>query len=1248
MNHTEGPAGVIGADERDVVFVSYARDNGEKIVPLIEALQAAGTRLWMDVEDIRPATEWIHEIEAGITNARAFLALLSPEYLASSACLHELEFARESGKATVSVALGDLEGQEVPSWLGALHWITWNPEDPATGVAAAVTMAVSTDVSWSDLHSRLQARSWAWSRRGRPTSDLLRGAELDEAERELALLRPDGQPFPTPLQREYALAGRAHQRRFARRVISAVSLVAVLSVLLAGVAVWQSVAARQALAKSDFERFRAAASASPDLTRRARLSLAASAAADRAGLTPASSSLPLVEAFQGAGDLPVLQFDIRPENQTYSGDHEGVAVSGDGSTLAYLGLNGVLHVVDLWTLDGRATFTPIGWPEHDLPQIALSFDGSRLLYAAGIADSRGVLREYDISRASPSVEVEEDLQLGDRLAAVSFGPKPKSYTIVQVSGEILIADVASDGPHLTVLGDQVLRTNAGVMLVTFSSDANRVCLTGDAQAFYQLSAPKLISHGSHLTNCVPEPCSANAANHIELDDAGEATCVSPNGETVASIDDCEKCTRHARISGEDGIGYRAVVPGPNGDQIIEYGSGFLRVHRPSDGTLPASGSTMLPGGTTQMWSSNGQDVVVPQPDGEVHIGGDAPLVDSRPDQALVKALWDSPGQMLSTGDVATLPEGRLEVRSGESADPAVLVEGGVKVHAWFGDLVALGRGSRLEVWDVGRRELIDSRDLNSGICAVGWSMGGRRLGAAGCSSGGESFVSAWPFAGGSLADAVVVTAPLPAVDSVSVSNDGAVITVSRTSGETAVWNDGKWIADSRLNAAASETNDYHAGWSVVDESGSWLLVRKNQQGIELWSIRKDGIARASTLLKTDPYEVPVIPRFDDTTLELAWVDTGGGGIGESQVRKWDLSSRKLTEPLCLLASATAVQDDPTGGDASRYDDPCADWTRALPDEPVVAAPTVTKLPTGQDEPHKLRLRNYDTIEFGPNVGLDTIVTDPSSISVLSLIGSHHADVDLDDLSVIRTSKVIDGASFKYAVVDERTRDEIAAVWCGGTYRFSRSGPTTQVKFSNGEQFVACNPIGVAADVLWTISAPGFVGVDAEGNRHEVPLPKFVASGFVRGFINVGPNGLLVLIVPAGGGSPQLVRLDATKESVSVNDAPDLIGPLAAGSDGIVWAATEGGARLLRADGTTEDVTFPDLSRVTSMTVDSFGRLWFAARTTIGLVTADGTVRFKAVAGAQNLSEITFVQMGGYLAVFDDSTNTLIRFSMAEH
>ncbi len=1255
MAEAQGPVAVIREDERDVVFVSYARANGEKIAPLVEAMQEAGTRVWMDIEDIRLGTEWIHEIQAGITNARAFLALLSPEYLDSSACLDELRFACESGKAIVPIVLGDIRGQDVPMPLAALHWITWKPGTSATDAASEIASAVSTDIRWSNLHSQLQTRAAAWSDKGRPPSALLRGSELDEAERELSISRDDGQPFPTPLQRDYVLAGRVHQRRFARRVILAVSLVAVLSIVLAGVAVWQRVEAthsaeqaKRALAKSDFERFHAAAANSPDMTRRARFSLAASAAAKYAGLASAQAVLPLVGAFEGADEKPVIRFDIRPESQPYTGDHEGVAVSGDGSTLAYLGLDGVLSVVDLWTLDERARLSPAGWPDHYLPQVALNFDGTRLLYAAGATDSNGLIREYDISATSPSVEVEELVHLGDPLAAVAFGPKPQSYTVVQVSGEIVIVELTSDEPHLTLLGDRAERSNAGIMMVTFSRDANRVCLTGDAQALYQLSAPKLISAGTHLNNCVPEPCSASAENHIELGDDGQAACITPEGATVADMDDCEACTRRTRLYDEDGVvGYQATVPGPAGNQIVEYGLGVLSVYRHNDGTVPGARITALPDDIEQIWSSNGQDIVIPQPDGKVSFADDSQPIDPRADEEMVRALWDSPGQLLSTGEVGTVQEGRLEVRSGASTDPTLIVDAGIEAHAWFGDLVAISKDGRLELWDAAAPQIIDAQHLDSETCAIGWSVGGQALAVADCSVEGKSSVSVWSIIDGYLQDPLTTAVPLPAVDGVAVSDNSAVISVSRTSGEIAVWREGKWISDSRLNAAANETNDYHVGWSAVDETGSWLLARKNQAGIELWSIGDDGLSRGATLLNTDPFAPPVLLNFDDSTIELAWADVWAySDVKEPQIRRWDLSPRALTKPLCLLASPTAVAENPVADDTWRYDDPCDSWTRDLPKKPAIAAPTIAELPVRGGDLDELILRNYDTVEFDPDFGLKQIVVDPSPTSILSLVGSHYADVEMDDLSVVRSGKLIDGKSFEYFVVDEGTLDHIAAEWCGDTYRFGATGPT-QMVFSTGEEFIACNPIAVAAGVLWTISGDGFEGVDAEGGRHDVELPKSVATGHVQDLINADADELLTLIEPVGGGAPQMVRFDADKASVTTVDASGLVGPLATGSDGAVWAATERGVRLLREDGTTKDILFPDLGRVTSMTVDSSGRLWFITRTTIGLVTTDGVVRFKAVHDAESLSDIAFVRIGGYLAVLDSSTNTLIRFSTSE-
>lgn len=1237
-----GPIGVIGADERDVVFVSYARSNGSTVAPLIAALQSRGIRVWMDVADIRPATEWMHEIRAGITNARAVLALLSPEYFASSACRDELAIAHESGKSVIAIACADLDGVDVPAWLRALHWITWEPATDPSAAAAAVVASASADVAWSDLHSQLQGRAAEWARRGRGTSALLRGSELDEAERELALTRPEGQPVATALQRDYVVRSREHQRRNARRLFAGVSAVAVLAVVLAGVAIWQSAEAkrsaeesRRALARSDFERFGSAARTAPDQVRRARLALAAYAAADRAGLPSGASARPLIEAL-GNTDAPLAQFDIRPENQAYSGDHEGVAVSGDGSTLAFLGLDGILHVVDLWTMDEKASVKPAGWSGHYLPQVALSFDGTRVLYVAGDNEATGTLRVYEVEDGALSLESNSSLLLGGVIAAAAFGPSDETFTLVRVSGEIVTVRLTANEPAVAVLGEAVGRSSAGLMNVTFSRDANRVCLTGDARVLYQLAPPKLLASGDSLENCVPEPCSGSAANHVELDEDGFATCVEPGGAVVADIADCTVCDRPVD---------RAVVPGPTGDLTLDVGAGSIVVSRSSGGGLPEDETTVLPESGGPIWSSAGAAPVFPLASGEVV----RPTEDgdfTAPSWAVVEAMADRPGQLLSTGEVASVVEGRLQVVTDDPADPELVLEG-VQAEAWYGDLLAVGVGGKLEVWDLASREMVATEEMGGDVCAVGWSLGGTSLGAASCAADRAAAVTVWSLDGSSLTQVLDLQAPMPSAEHLSVSDDGVVVSISQTSGEIGIWDGSSWVVEPGLNQAAVQTNDYRAGWSMVDRTGSWLLARKNGEAMTLWSLADGGVTAAATLLELDPMELPVVAAFSEDELSLAWPETiAGAELAEPTVRRWDLSTDHLRPPLCELASATSLGMDRTGGGADRYADPCADWTRDLRERPVVEEPQVAVVPAG--DPHRLRLNNLRRLEFGPDVGLETIAVETDRIPLVTLVGSHRVDVGLDDLEVWRNLRLVEEGGFNSAVVDRDTSDLIVSEWCGTTYRHDFEADTwRQLAFDTGENFVACNPIALAADTVWTVSGTGFVGVDDQGQRVEAAIPGELGTGFLKSLINVGPDALVALISPTDDGPPSLVHLDAADSSVSISDAPGLRGPLAVAPDDSLWAATEDGARLLRPDGTSEDVEFPDLGHVSAMAADSLGRLWFTTDTVIGVASSDGEVRFTTVPKAQGLSSIVFSASNSRLAALDSSTHTLFVFSMSD-
>lgn len=94
--------------DQDYIFVSYSHKNTDAILKLIARLQGDGYRVWYD-EGIDPGTEWDENIATHVESCGCFIAFLSREYLASSNCKDELNFARELEKPRLLVYLEDIE-----------------------------------------------------------------------------------------------------------------------------------------------------------------------------------------------------------------------------------------------------------------------------------------------------------------------------------------------------------------------------------------------------------------------------------------------------------------------------------------------------------------------------------------------------------------------------------------------------------------------------------------------------------------------------------------------------------------------------------------------------------------------------------------------------------------------------------------------------------------------------------------------------------------------------------------------------------------------------------------------------------------------------------------------------------------------------------------------------------------------------------------------------------------------------------
>ena len=89
------------------IFISYSHRNADQAAEIISNLNRAGFRVWYD-EGLIPGREWDENIARIIMGCSFFVALLTKEYLASSNCKDELNYARDKDKPMVLVYLEEV------------------------------------------------------------------------------------------------------------------------------------------------------------------------------------------------------------------------------------------------------------------------------------------------------------------------------------------------------------------------------------------------------------------------------------------------------------------------------------------------------------------------------------------------------------------------------------------------------------------------------------------------------------------------------------------------------------------------------------------------------------------------------------------------------------------------------------------------------------------------------------------------------------------------------------------------------------------------------------------------------------------------------------------------------------------------------------------------------------------------------------------------------------------------------------
>ncbi len=90
------------------IFISYSHRDSDLVLPVIERLNQQGYRVWYD-SGIDPGSEWDENIAAHINSCGYFIAMMSKNYLNSSNCKDELNYARDLEKDRLVVYLEDVQ-----------------------------------------------------------------------------------------------------------------------------------------------------------------------------------------------------------------------------------------------------------------------------------------------------------------------------------------------------------------------------------------------------------------------------------------------------------------------------------------------------------------------------------------------------------------------------------------------------------------------------------------------------------------------------------------------------------------------------------------------------------------------------------------------------------------------------------------------------------------------------------------------------------------------------------------------------------------------------------------------------------------------------------------------------------------------------------------------------------------------------------------------------------------------------------
>lgn len=223
------------------VFISYSRKDIAFARLIRDALQQSQIDTWIDWERIPVGERWWLEICEAIQNANVFMFIISQNSIGSKVCKEEISQALQNHKRIIPIVVDNLEPETIQEFVPELPQYNWiiferdhifrleeNPqadsekaEDRQLAIPRLpqfaqaferLSLAIHTDWGWVKYHTQLQLDALRWENTQKDPSYLIRGAELEEAERKL--IQPGNKdPQPTSLQADYITESRKEENR---------------------------------------------------------------------------------------------------------------------------------------------------------------------------------------------------------------------------------------------------------------------------------------------------------------------------------------------------------------------------------------------------------------------------------------------------------------------------------------------------------------------------------------------------------------------------------------------------------------------------------------------------------------------------------------------------------------------------------------------------------------------------------------------------------------------------------------------------------------------------------------------------------------------------------------------------------------------------------------------------------------------------------------------------------------------------